>query len=145
MRLWTVHPKYLDARGLTALWREALLAQQVLRGKTRGYRAHPQLQRFRATPDPEAAIARYLRAVYAESMRRGYHFDVTKIGCQCETEEIEETIGQLQYEWQHLLQKLARRAPKLYILWEDVKLPEAHPLFRLVEGDAREWEKQYKM
>jgi len=25
MRLWTLHPKYLDARGLVALWREGLL------------------------------------------------------------------------------------------------------------------------
>ena len=53
MRLWTLHPRYLDARGLVALWREALLAQKVLRGKTRGYRAHPQLQRFREQADPK--------------------------------------------------------------------------------------------
>jgi hypothetical protein len=38
---------YLDGRGLVALWREALLAQAVLRGRTRGYR-HPQLARFRS-------------------------------------------------------------------------------------------------
>jgi len=31
MRLWTIHPKYLDRQGLLALWREALLAQKVLR------------------------------------------------------------------------------------------------------------------
>ena len=41
MRLWTLHPQYLDPRGLVALWREALLAQKVLLGRTRGYRAHP--------------------------------------------------------------------------------------------------------
>ncbi len=34
MRLWTLHPKYLDPRGLVALWREALFAQAVLRGWT---------------------------------------------------------------------------------------------------------------
>jgi hypothetical protein len=32
MRLWTLHPQYLDPRGLVALWRVALLAQQVLLG-----------------------------------------------------------------------------------------------------------------
>jgi len=48
MRLWSLHPAYLDARGLGALWREGLLAQAVLRGKTRGYRSHPQLERWRA-------------------------------------------------------------------------------------------------
>jgi hypothetical protein len=43
MRLWSLHPQYLDPQGLVALWREALLAQAVLRGKTRGYKHHPQL------------------------------------------------------------------------------------------------------
>ena len=141
MRLWTVHPKYLDAKGLVALWREALLAQKVLQGKTRGYRAHPQLQRFRETKDPAAAIARYLSAVYEESVRRGYTFDATKIGEQRDTEEIEETVGQLHYEWEHLMKKLARRAPTLYTTWMEVALPDAHPLFRIVEGRVREWEK----
>ena len=39
-------------QGLVALWREALLARAVLRGKTRGYRHHPQLHRFRASATP---------------------------------------------------------------------------------------------
>ena len=47
MRLWSVHPKYLDSKGLVALWREALLAKQVLEGGTKGYRNHPQLDRFK--------------------------------------------------------------------------------------------------
>jgi hypothetical protein len=46
MRLWSVHPKYLDARGLVALWREGLLAQAVLRGRTSGYVRHPQLRKI---------------------------------------------------------------------------------------------------
>jgi hypothetical protein len=33
MRLWSLHPEYLDANGLVALWREALLAQAFLQGK----------------------------------------------------------------------------------------------------------------
>ena len=79
MRLWTVHPKYLDARGLVALWREGLLAKAVLAGKTRGYRHHPQLVRFRAQRDPQACICAYLRAVLAEATSRGYEFDATKL------------------------------------------------------------------
>ena len=67
MRLWSLHPKYLDPQGLVALWREALLAQAVLRGDTRGYKAHPQLDRFRAQASPEAAIAAYLLAVWEEA------------------------------------------------------------------------------
>ena len=52
MCLWSLHPKYRDRAGLTAVWREAPLAQQVLRCTTRGYRHHPQLARFRAQADP---------------------------------------------------------------------------------------------
>ena len=70
---------YLDPQGLVALWREALLAQAVLREETRGYRQHPQLERFKRHPTPLAAIARYLQAVQAEATRRGYAFDVNKI------------------------------------------------------------------
>jgi len=80
MRLWTLHPKYLDARGLVALWREALLAQKVLRGATRGYRHHPQLRRFSGLANPPAALASYLAAVHEEAVQRGYKFDAAKIG-----------------------------------------------------------------
>jgi hypothetical protein len=41
MRLWSIHPEYLDAKGLVALWREALLAQNVLQCNTKGYKKHP--------------------------------------------------------------------------------------------------------
>ena len=74
MRLWTLHPTHLDAKGLVALWREALLAQKVLRGGTKGYRHHPQLRRFSAVTDPPAALAAYLTAVHEEATRRGYNF-----------------------------------------------------------------------
>jgi Pyrimidine dimer DNA glycosylase (EC 3.2.2.17)/DNA-(apurinic or apyrimidinic site) lyase (EC 4.2.99.18) len=52
MRLWSIHPKYLDVQGLLGLWREGLLAQKVLLGETKGYRNHPQLIRFKRTSDP---------------------------------------------------------------------------------------------
>ena len=79
MRLWTLHPRHLDAAGLVALWREALLAQAVLLGRTRGYTRHPQLQRFRAAADPVASIGAYLRVVADEATSRGYAFDATRI------------------------------------------------------------------
>ncbi|MFN3505685.1 MAG: pyrimidine dimer DNA glycosylase/endonuclease V, partial [Caldimicrobium sp.] len=60
MRLWSIHPMYLDARGLVALWREALLARKVLIGETSGYRNHPQLVRFKRSASPLDAINRYL-------------------------------------------------------------------------------------
>ena len=74
MRLWSLHPRYLDAKGLVALWREALLAQKVLQGNTKGYRNHPQLSRFKQQIDPLAAVAAYLCEVQREAARRGYHY-----------------------------------------------------------------------
>jgi len=56
MRLWSLHPKYLDAQGLVALWHEALLAKAVLRNETKGYRNHLQLERFRASSMPLLTI-----------------------------------------------------------------------------------------
>lgn len=79
MRLRTVHPRYLDTKGLLAVWREGLLAQKVLRGETGGYKNHPQLIRFKLSADPPAAIAQYLRAIYAEAVNRGYSFNAEKI------------------------------------------------------------------
>jgi len=141
MRLWTLHPKHLDAKGLVALWREALLAQKVLNGGTRGYKHHPQLLRFAKTKNPPAALAAYLKAVHAEAVRRGYHFDGSKIGAVRSRKKITETRGQLLYEWLHLKRKLKRRDPARWRAAAAVKTPSAHPLFKIVPGEVRDWEK----
>src|SRR5688572_19258964 len=111
VRLWTLHPRYLDARGLVALWREGLLARQVLHGRTRGYRHHPQLERFRAHADPLLAIDAYLAAVHREAESRGYAFDASKIDAGASARRLAATRGQLDHEWLHLLAKLRARDP----------------------------------
>jgi len=141
MRLWTLHPKYLDPKGLVALWREALLAQAVLKGETLGYRHHPQLLRFKSHADPLAAIGTYLHAVYAEALARSYRFDGTKINRRRTKVKLAETSGQLGYEWQHLQEKLRARSPDLLRQCKSIATPEPHPLFRLVPGTVRDWEK----
>ena len=142
MRLWTLHPRHLDAAGLVALWREALLAQAVLHGRTRGYTRHPQLQRFRAAPDPQASIASYLRVVAAEGKSRGYAFDTARIvACDRPARPIAETKGQLLYEWEHLARKLQRRSPEWYRDRVAEVKPTSHPLFRIVAGGVRDWER----
>lgn len=141
MRLWTLHPQYLDSRGLVALWREALLAQKVLAGGTRGYRHHPQLHRFRAHPRPDAAIAAYLRGVAQEASARGYRFDTSKIGDVHETVTLEAPEGQLAFEWAHLMDKLRQRAPEVAARHAEVEAPRAHPLFRVVAGPVAAWER----
>jgi hypothetical protein len=141
VRLWSLHPGYLDTRGLVAAWREALLAQAVLRGKTRGYRRHPQLIRFRAQRRPVACIAAYLRALRAEAARRGYAFDASRIARgQCE-ERITVTRGQIGYEWKHLARKLRRRDPERWNRLRNVSRPKTHPLFRVRPGAVEDWER----
>lgn len=140
MRLWSLHPQYLDAKGLIAVWREGLLAQAVLEGKTRGYKNHPQLARFTGTGASESYIAAYLHAIFTESSKRGYCFNEEKIGQSASTGLLQVTEGQLRYEWSHLKGKLEVRAPAWLSQLEGVGVPEPHPQFQSVPGPVAEWE-----
>lgn len=142
MRLWSLHPKYLDPQGLVALWRETLLAQAVLREETRGYRNHPQLDRFKSHSAPLAAISLYLKAIHAEAEARGYSFDKSKIKPARKAVTLTVTSGQMAYEWAHLLAKLKERNPALYRKWRATEVPEAHPLFTVRAGEVESWERQ---
>ena len=141
MRLWSLHPKYLDPQGLVALWREALLAKAVLRGETRGYHHHPQLDRFKAHPHPRLVINAYLASVHGEATRRGYRFDRSKIGPVRAIRAIRVDAGQLAHEWHHLQHKLAIRSPAVLALWSGVATPVCHPLFRRRPGPVASWER----
>ena|ERR1035437_5557976 len=143
MRLWSLHPKYLDPRGLVALWREALLARAVLRGETRGYRNHPQLERFRSQTAPLSTISAYLSGIYIEAVSRSYNFDQSKIGQVRTHAAISVTTGQVAFEWQHLLQKLSARNPALYQHWRKTVSPECHPLFCVHAGPIEAWERPH--
>ncbi|MEM0215194.1 MAG: pyrimidine dimer DNA glycosylase/endonuclease V [Archaeoglobaceae archaeon] len=140
MRLWSLHPALLDPKGLVALWRETLLARKVLEGKTKGYRNHPQLQRFRNYGNPIVAINSYLYFVFVEATRRGYRFSREKVYELPVLERIiPVTKGQVEFEREHLAQKLSFRNPE----WLK-KLPEkveVNPVFYVVEGEVEPWEK----
>jgi hypothetical protein len=157
VRLWSLHPLHLDRVGLVAWWREALLAQAVLDGRTTGYRHHPQLERFRACSDPVEVIGAYLTVLAEEAGGRGYQFDVQKIlrpspspsflaaqsdgvtTAQLPT-ALTVTFGQLDYEWQHLGRKLAARSPGDAERWRRTE-PSPHPLFIVRSGDVEPWER----
>lgn len=141
MRLWSLHPKYLDHRGLVALWRETLLAQAVLRGETRGYRNHPQLDRFKNHTAPLSAISQYLKGIHAEAKTRGYAFDEGKIMPARKAASLTVTTGQVAYEWEHLLAKLKVRNPALYLKWRNTEVPELHPMFIVRAGGIESWER----
>lgn len=143
MRIWSLHPKYLDPRGLVALWREGLLAQAVLLGKTRGYTHHPQLTRFREQLNPVGLIAQYLLIVHHEAVSRGYRFTAAKINPARTSQQLLVTEDQLIFEWHHLGDKLQKRDPAWLARWDGSRRPRAHPLFRVVSGPVADWERGF--
>jgi hypothetical protein len=147
MRLWSLHPCYLDWKGLGANWREGLLGQAIILGRTKGWRNHPQMDRFKVHGDPVAAISYFLQEVHREATRRGYNYNYSKILNPVEEiEPLELTTGQLRYELVLLSERLERRDPewlgKMRLAHQD-NPPRPHPLFRAVEGDVEPWEKGY--
>jgi len=148
MRLWSIHPEYLDSKGLVALWREGLLARAVLKGKTKGYTNHPQLIRFRKQDHPILFLDTYLNHVYLEANRRGYNFNHEKIGTERTSKQIPVTSGQISYELVHLQKKLKKRDNNQYQeidkLLKQRDLPIPNPLFNVISGDIEIWEKLKK-
>lgn len=140
MRIWSLHPKYLDAKGLVALWRESLLAKHVLEGKTKGYKHHPQLERFKNSVNPVDTIDQYLSAIYQEALSRNYQFDSEKINWSFTECKLTVTIGQIDYEVSHLVSKLKGRDPLLYKQFVNQRDFETHPLFEVIEGEVESWE-----
>lgn len=140
MRIWSLHPKYLDTKGLVALWRETLLAKHVLEGKTKGYTNHPQLIRFKKVENPQAAIHQYLAEILEEAKIRGYKFDSNKINFDFTPIQIPVTTGQLEYELEHLAKKLSVRDPEKLRTLPETKLLETVSIFYVVEGEIESWE-----
>jgi hypothetical protein len=140
MRLWSLHPSQLDAKGLVALWREGLLARKVLEGKTKGYTNHPQLARFKACKEPLKAIDAYLEGVVHEAKARGYNFDESKIRLGMKIPQMPVTDGQVAHETKHLKAKLETRDPKKL---KELHKREAliHPIFKMKQGPVEEWER----
>jgi len=140
MRLWTLHPQYLDTKGLLAVWREALLARKVLEGNTVGYKNHPQLVRFKASEDPISAINQFLQTIFDESCKRGFCFDKTKLQ-PFKSVQIPASSGQVAYEATHLKNKLFHRSPKDVDTLKEVMTLRLNPLFFLINGEVESWEK----
>lgn len=141
MRLWSLHPQYLDRQGLLALWREALLAKKVLEGKTKGYKNHPQLFRFKKTKNPLKAINAYLFYILKEAEKRGYKFSKNKIKKDITKVKIPITDGQLKYEFNHLLKKLKKRDFLKYQKIKRINKITPHPIFLVKKGPTAFWEK----
>lgn len=129
-------PKYLEADGLAARWREALLAQAVLRGETEGHRRHPQLVRIRHQIEPVSFITTYLQHVSSEAVIRGYRFDGSKISPDRTDLQIDVPTGQFEIEWLHLAHRLRKRIPERYAIQLATAVPALDPLFQVLPGDV---------
>ncbi len=143
MRLWSLHPKYLDTKGLVAAWREGLLAQKVLEGKTRGYRNHSQLIRFKNTKRPVAAIGVFLREIAREGDRRGYTFNWSKIrtGPGGRPLRIAVSAQQAKYEFELLKSKLRKRDRNKLKELERERRIQLNRVFSRKKGGIEEWER----
>jgi hypothetical protein len=140
MRIWSLHPKYLDSKGLVALWRETLLAKNVLEDKTKGYRNHPQLLRFKNSGTALDCINLYLDTIRQEAQERNYNFDKSKVNSYVPDLKLTVTAGQISYELEHLKRKLLVRDQQKLFEIENIGIIEPHPLFRIIEGDFESWE-----
>lgn len=49
-------------------------------------------------------------------------------------------VGQLDYEFAHLMNKLRQRDLERYHLFQDEKNPQQHPLFEIIQGEIESWE-----
>ncbi|MCC7552214.1 pyrimidine dimer DNA glycosylase/endonuclease V [Candidatus Micrarchaeota archaeon] len=140
MRLWTIHPKYLDKKGFVAVWREALLAKKVLQKRTRGYKNHPQLIRFKNQDKPLLFINTYLFYIWEEAKKRGYSFNKKKINKKT-NKKINTTTGQIVYEFKHLKNKLKTREPIKFRYLKKVLKIKPNPIFKIKKGEREFWEK----
>lgn len=132
MRLWSIHPKYLDRYGLVALWREALLAQKALAGGAAGYQNNPQLIRFKNKENPHKAIGSYLSFVASEGARQGFKLNHEKIIYPNFDEEvIKVEPSQLAFEVEHLKNKLRQRDKAKFKALSQVKKVETNPIFNI--------------
>jgi hypothetical protein len=141
MRIWSLHPKYLDSKGFVALWRESLFAKQVLECNTKGYKNHPQLNPFKNSGNAVGCINQYLVAVYENSLERGYNFNKNKINPDFMPTRLTVTDKQIKFKMKHLLRKLKTRDPEKFQKLSRKRKINAHPLFRIIDGEIEPWEK----
>jgi hypothetical protein len=160
MRIWSLHPRFLDRQGLLGLWRETIQAKNALLDPQHSSNVYHerQLRRFRSHETKKSAIiciAKYLHCVADEMILRDYRPSLNLIPYY--TEEglyddytpnyiIPVTSGQIEFEIQHLKAKLIeRKAPELLLLRlttiRQLFYTQLNPIFKEVGGDIEPWEK----
>jgi hypothetical protein len=98
-----------------------------------GVQESPTSGRFKSSPNPLLYIATYLYFVFLEGNRRGYRFDPGKIvAYDPGVKRLPVREGQLRYEMDQLLRKLAKRCRAKMRELAGIKVIEPHPLFSMV-------------
>lgn len=154
MRLWSLHPQYLDRKGLGGVWLEGFVGLKALSKERLGYSNHPQLERFKTHINPVGALAEYLEHIASEAIsKRGYNYNLGLLDPYLQHYELgyDKTIpvtqGQVHYEIEWLLDKLQNRGATLeaemllkdyHMIGYQVKL---HPMFHMVSGNVESWER----
>ena len=142
MRLWSLHPRYLDPKGLVALWREALARPGRAPGAIPGDIATiPSCSDSARSPLRVAASP----STFGPCTRNRSSEATASTGARLCTggtvARVDVTRGQLDFEWRHLLAKLEKRNPPVLEALQNTGDPAPHPLFRVVPGAIEEWER----
>jgi len=99
----------------------------------------------RTGPEPAAEVAIHLTNNLSQGVNvyvvNGASDIFVKQVAANSVEHIPVTRGQLEFEWQHLLAKVAERNPGHYRELRLVRAPRCHPLVRLRAGNIEAWER----
>lgn len=130
MSLWSVHPRYLDNKGLISAWNRGLQLQKQLSTEPARNTGNSQLIMFSRQEKPLHAIGSYLSFIASEGCRRGYKFTHEKILYPNFDEELLPIDSeQLRSENQMLQNRLKTRDKNRYQQLSSQSWPETHPLF----------------
>lgn len=144
MRIWSLHPKYLDKKELIDSWNDGLRTIGILTRNHQGSIFRPELSRFRSQSEPIIAVEKYLLSIANEAKRRGYMVDIRKLPSipVVVSHKIPVSSGQIEYEWRQLMHVLAGRSPGFLRRIEYSPSHDINPIFYKRPGhDIETWEK----
>ncbi|OQB09054.1 MAG: hypothetical protein BWY21_00959 [Parcubacteria group bacterium ADurb.Bin216] len=153
MRLWSIHPVYLDDIGLSRCYYEGIGGLKTMLGMQR----HPQLNRFKQSKDPVNNLKYYLIHVYTESVFREKdykHFELLEDLClkSYKPDYIPVSNKQLEFEIRWLVGKMStercynshQKIERLMYDYQNKNISSlTHHLFNVVDGEIEDWERSH--
>lgn len=134
MRIWTLHPRYLDDATLREAWRDGLAARRRLVAGSKGRPTDPLIHAIAACKHPVRVIDAYLSHLHQEAQRRGKAFDRSRIdgaragaGFAVDSERVRD-------DWDQLMARMAEREPARHERQAELRRPHCHPAFKRIPG-----------